>query len=66
MKYFCKYCGSPIFSKNLAKPGNVRVRLGTIESTIDERPVAHIFVASKANWEEIAGDLPQYSPYESN
>jgi len=43
------------------KPGVVRVRIGTIESTIRERPVAHIFVDSKAAWEEICGTLPQHA-----
>ena len=64
-KYFCKICGSPILSKSVSKPGQVRVRLGTIESDITERPMAHIFVTSKANWEEITGDLPQYDEYET-
>lgn len=63
-KYFCKHCGSPILSRNLARPGEVRVRLGTIETDIIERPMAHIFVTSKANWEDICGDLPQYESYE--
>jgi len=63
-KYFCKHCGSPIISRNQSSPDKVRVRLGTIESDIDERPGAHIFVASKANWEEICGELPQYEAYE--
>lgn len=59
-KYFCASCGSPVMSKNDARPEQVRVRLGTIESDIEERPMAHIFVSSKANWEQIEGDLPQY------
>ena len=63
-RYFCKICGSPMLSRNTAKPGQVRVRLGTIESDITERPQAHIFVGSKANWETITGDLPQYDSYE--
>jgi hypothetical protein len=42
----------------------VRVRIGTIDSDIEERPQAHIFVSSKANWEEICGDLPQFDSYE--
>jgi len=62
-KYFCKTCGSPVLSRNTDYPDKVRVRLGTIESDISERPVAHIFVASKANWEELPGDLPQYDEY---
>jgi hypothetical protein len=63
-KYFCRRCGSPIFSKNDSNPKRIRVRLGSIESDIEERPIAHIFVASKANWEEISGSLPQYELYE--
>lgn len=63
-KYFCKVCGSPILSKTESRPGQVRVRLGTIDSDIEERPTAHIFVTSKANWEEITGDLPRYEEYE--
>lgn len=65
-KYFCKICGSPIISKNESNPNKVRVRLGVIESDITERPSAHIFVKSKANWEDIEGDLPQYKSYEPN
>jgi len=63
-KHFCKTCGSPIISKNVKRPGQVRVRIGTIESGISERPEAHIFVGSKANWEEICGELPQFDSYE--
>ena len=66
IKYFCRNCGSPIVSKNSHKPDQVRVRLGTIDSDIDERPIAHIFTSSKANWEDICGDLPQYEAYEPN
>lgn len=63
-KYFCRHCGSPIISKRMSVPDEVRVRLGTIVSDISERPQAHIFVTSKANWEEITGDIPQYEEYE--
>jgi len=63
-KYFCQVCGSPILSKRPDVPDQVRVRLGTIESDITERPQAHIFATSKANWETICGDLPQYEEYE--
>lgn len=63
-KYFCRICGSPIISKTESKSDQVRIRLGTITSDIKERSMAHIFTASKANWEEIAGDLPQYESYE--
>ena len=63
-KYFCQTCGSPILSRTVSRPAQVRVRLGTIESDIQERPMAHIFVTSRANWETICGDLPQYEGHE--
>ena len=63
-RYFCQHCGSPILSKSTNRPDEVRVRIGTIESDIIERPMAHIFSTSKANWEDICGDLPQYDSYE--
>ncbi|KAG1682839.1 Centromere protein V [Nymphon striatum] len=63
-KYFCKHCGSPIFSKKKSTPDIVRIRLGALETDIIERPVGHIFVTSKANWEAIGDDLPQYDEYE--
>lgn len=62
-KLFCKTCGSPIMSKNTLTPDTIRIRLGTIETDIVECPEAHIFVASKANWEDISDNLPQYDEY---
>ncbi|HKK13664.1 MAG TPA: GFA family protein [Gammaproteobacteria bacterium] len=63
-RYFCRTCGSPIMSRNDAAPGQVRIRLGTVESDIAERPGAHIFITSKANWETISDELPRYEGYE--
>lgn len=60
MKYFCRVCGSPIVRRNSVRPEEVQIRLGTIDSDIVERPMAHIFTTSKANWGTIEGDLPQY------
>ena len=60
-RVFCKECGSPIFSKRTAMPGIIRVRLGTLDTAIPSKPIAHIFVASKAEWDEIHDDLPQHA-----
>lgn len=62
-KFFCSRCGSPIISKSDQKPGAVRVRIGAIEGDITERPMAHIFAGSKANWEEIGDSLPQFEGF---
>jgi len=50
-------------SQQSARPEIIRIRLGSIESDIIERPVAHTFVDSKANWETIVDGLPQYENY---
>jgi hypothetical protein len=63
-KYFCQTCGSPIISRRDSLPNQVRIRLGALDSDIVERPEAHIFTTSKANWEDICGNLPQYAEYE--
>ena len=63
---FCKHCGSPIKSENSEVPGKIRVRLGTIDTDIVEKPQAHIFVSSKANWDSINDDIPQFDEYEPN
>jgi len=63
-KLFCKHCGSPIVSTNEARPEELRIRLGTVDTPITERPQAHIFATSKAGWDHICDDLPQYDGYE--
>jgi hypothetical protein len=60
---FCSSCGSPIISRRDAPP-MVRVRVGTLDTPISARPTAHIHVASKAEWEEIADRLPQHPGFE--
>ncbi len=62
-KYFCRVCGSPILNRSVKRPDKVRIRLGTVESDISERPKAHIFATSKANWDRITDEIPQYDGY---
>jgi hypothetical protein len=66
IKYFCRTCGSPMLSRRQSIPDTVRVRLGTIESKISERPSAHVFVASKANWEDMHARIPEFDEYIDN
>jgi hypothetical protein len=63
-RHFCRECGSPIISTRDSVPGFVRVRIGTLDSPLDARPSAHIFAASKAEWEDISDDLPRYAGLE--
>ena len=56
---FCSRCGSPLIKRIAAKPEEVRIRLGTLDSDPGTKPVAHIFVSFKAPWVAITDELPQ-------
>lgn len=57
---FCKQCGSPLFSRRPSMPDVYRLRIGTLDTPVDVKPAAHIFVGSKAGWDCINDDIPQY------
>ncbi|UOE81534.1 GFA family protein [Vibrio splendidus] len=63
-KYFCKTCGSPIYSSNSQSPKRFRLRLGILDSDISERPISHNFVTSKANWDDLDAELPRSEKHE--
>ena len=62
-RVFCGTCGSPIYSRREGA-ADVRVRIGTLDTPIAARPSAHIHVASKADWWEIADALPRHPALE--
>lgn len=60
-RYFCKNCGSPLYSQRSSAPEILSLRLGTLNDDIAINKVAHIFVGSKAAWDDIHDDLPQFA-----
>ena len=60
-RWFCGECGSPLISSRDAQPELYRLRIGTLDTQLQQKPTMHIFVASKAEWDCIADDLPQYA-----
>ena len=61
VRQFCRQCGSSLtFQAPGGTDGFVEFSLGTLDSAIDLRPDAHIYVGSKACWSEITDELPQY------
>ncbi|WP_105168600.1 GFA family protein [Pseudoalteromonas sp. T1lg23B] len=63
-RHFCVHCASPLFSSNADLPSKLRIRLGILDSDIEERPISHNFVTSKANWEDLDATLPRYEGFE--
>jgi hypothetical protein len=61
VKEFCGSCGSALWARNPADPGQLGVRLGAIDGDPGIRPSARQFVAYAAAWEPIPDDgLPRY------
>jgi hypothetical protein len=59
----CAQCGGFLFS---AIGERVHVSMGSLVDTPTIRPKEHIFVASKAEWDEITDDLPQHAGHVSD
>jgi hypothetical protein len=58
----CRACGSLLFS--VVRDGTyVHVALGSLVDAPSIRPMAHIFVGSKAPWFDITDDLPQFEEH---
>ncbi|MEJ8574710.1 GFA family protein [Microbaculum marinum] len=54
---FCSICGSPVPTLN-EEHGIVKVPAGCLDSPVPKRPDAHIFMASKADWDFDLADVP--------
>lgn len=57
---FCADCGSPIISIKSDTPELYRLRIGTLDTPLQQKPTKHIFVAYKAEWDNICDSLAQY------
>ena len=58
----CERCGSLLYS--LVRDGTyLHVTLGTLIDSPTIRPTAHIFVGSKAPWDDVCDGLPQFDRF---
>jgi len=57
---FCADCGSPIISIKAETPDLYRLRIGSLDTPLQQKQTQHIFAASKAEWDSICDGLPQY------
>ena len=60
---FCGTCGARLTVRFDGMPDTVWVSLATFDDDPGVRPGVHMFVGSKAEWEEITDGLPQYREY---
>ncbi|MGE4580224.1 MAG: GFA family protein [Desulfuromonadales bacterium] len=58
-KSFCLNCGSAL-PNHFEKSGFIVVPAGSLDSIINIRPDAHLYVSSKANWEHDLDKIPSF------
>ncbi|QIQ20755.1 GFA family protein [Zophobihabitans entericus] len=59
-RHFCVGCGSRLYSSRDNDPAHYRLRVGLLDTPINPAKKIHVFTASKASWDEICDDFPQY------
>ena len=57
---FCAVCGSKVPRIN-TQLGYAAIPAGSLDDDPGVRPMAHIYVDSKAAWDEISDELPRYA-----
>ena len=60
---FCATCGARLTIRFDGMPDTVWVSVGTLEDDPGVAAHCHMFVASKAPWDEIRDELPQFAEY---
>jgi hypothetical protein len=60
-KTFCSRCGANLFGGGWPEAEHASVRLSAIDSGLEQKPDAHIYVRSVAPWETLPDDgLPRH------
>lgn len=57
---FCNNCGSPVPNQTSVEEGKVWVPAGLLDDDSGFTVKNHIYVASKASWDEIGGEAHQF------
>ncbi|MEZ5669776.1 MAG: GFA family protein [Alphaproteobacteria bacterium] len=56
---FCTQCGTTLFFRSEAAPGETHVVLAAFDGPVDSQPTAHIFFDQHVPWLEVADTLPK-------
>ena len=59
-RVFCGQCGSPILKRIADKPDTLRLRLGCLDSPLDQKPVVRVFLSEKLSFTDIQDDIPSF------
>ena len=59
-RIFCGKCGSPIMKRVADKPDILRLRLGCLDSPLEQRPQVRVFLSEKLGFTEIRDEIPSF------
>ena len=59
-RHFCSNCASTLFTSRDALPDFYSLRVGLLNDSIEPTKL-HVYVDSKANWDEILDHYPQFA-----
>ncbi len=62
-RFFCSNCGTHVFATCMRDPGDVILRIGTLDGDLGIKAQGHIWVSHKPDWYEIGDDLPQHQEW---
>ncbi|ANM32433.1 hypothetical protein ABI59_22355 [Acidobacteria bacterium Mor1] len=57
---FCSRCGTTLFYEGPRWKGEIHVVLANVDTPVDRKPAANVYVDHRAPWWEITDDLPRY------
>lgn len=59
-RVFCGRCGSPLWKRNEAIPDVVRLRLGCVDTPIEQRPLVQAFLSERMGLTHLDPDIPSF------
>lgn len=60
VRAFCSHCGSPLYSYRKSIPGKLRLRIGTLDTKIEQAVNYHAFYDSRAEWYDANDTLEKF------
>jgi hypothetical protein len=58
-RYLCSNCGTQIYAKHTKKT-NIILRLGSLDSKVPVKELAHTWTSDGASWFNLHAELPHY------
>lgn len=61
---FCGTCGTTLFFRSSAAPGEIHVARALVDDPVDREPAAHVFVDAAVAWVALGDALPRRDRHE--